>query len=239
MKHLSIFIFSSTITFSALSWGGSFTVTSNADAGAGSLRQAIIDLNLSSDPSNTITINPSLPVITLASDLPNIERSVSITASGPTPQVIDGNTSKFRLFSTLSSSGAPLSISIQNCTLQNGGAIGGSGGDGLNSTNPSGTTANRGAAGGGGMGAGGALFISPFSTVTLVSNVSLINNKAQGGKGGNVSDGPVPTSTVGGSGGGASFSDNKNAINPFGGGTLGGGVSPSNPETGGAAMPGF
>lgn len=216
MKIFRLFIYTGTIAFSALSWGGSFTVTSNNDTGPGSLRQAILDLNSSTDSSNTITIDSGLATITLASDLPLIEKSVSITTSGATPQVIDGNAKQFRLLSTLSNDGSSLSISIQNCTLQNGGAIGGSGADGL-SGGSSTSNANRGAGGGGGLGAGGALFIGPSSIVTMGSNVSLLNNHAQGGKGGDTIIGnrdPSPTFLWGG---GASFSDTKNTTTVYGG----------------------
>lgn len=137
------------------------------------------------------------------------------------PLKFDGNAKQFRLLNTLSKDGSSLSISIQNCTLQNGGAIGGSGADGL-SGGSSTNNANRGAGGGGGLGAGGALFIGPSSIVTMGSNVSLLNNHAQGGKGGDTIIGnrdPSPTFLWGG-GGGASFSDTKNTTTVYGGGAL-------------------
>ncbi|KAG6559777.1 Autotransporter beta-domain [Candidatus Rhabdochlamydia oedothoracis] len=216
MKNLGLFIFSSTIVFSALSWAGSFTVTNNLDDEVeGSLRKAIVDLNNSLDSSNTITINPGLSPIILQTDLPFIASSVDITASGSTPQVIDGNNNQFCLFSTVPFTPS-LSVSIENCTLKNGGAIGGSGGD------------SAGGGGGGGLGAGGALFIGFNDVVTFNSNVELLNNKAQGGSGGNVMTSDANPLPVAGGGGGISCLPNKNAPNS----------SEQNQGNGGGFMPG-
>ena len=122
-----------------------YTVTTNTDSGAGSLRQAITDLNSSADSSNTISI-ASLPgTITLASDLPVIQKPVTISATGSA--TVSGN-NLYRVFATTAD------LSIQNCTVQNGLALGGAGAAGLGS---SGSASCGGGGGGAGMG-GGALY---------------------------------------------------------------------------------
>ncbi len=100
-------------------------------------------------------------MIQLASDLPVIQKEVTITTSGNIPQIIDGNAKQFRLFAAI----APLAI--QNCTLENGGAVGGNG-----------YNANASTGGGGsGLGAGGAIYIDRNQSVTL-QDVVLANNTA-------------------------------------------------------------
>src|SRR5689334_1537896 len=107
------------VLFSTSFLHAAFTVTTNADSGVGSLRQAITDLNTSAMPG-TITINSGLGTITLASSLPIIQQTATIQAVST--QVVDG-ASSFRIFAT---NGA--SLTVQNCTLQNGLALGGTGG---------------------------------------------------------------------------------------------------------------
>ncbi|HEV3270301.1 MAG TPA: autotransporter domain-containing protein [Candidatus Rhabdochlamydia sp.] len=207
MKKILFLIFHSVLVSSSSLWAASFTVSSNADSGIGTLRQAIIDFNTSSDASSTITINPGLSTILLASDLPIIEPAISsvvdlvITTSGPAPQIIDGNANQFRLLASF------VQLDIQNCIFQNGGSIGG---NGYNADATSG-------GGGGGLGAGGGIYIGQDQTVNL-TGVTLASNKAQGGLGGSF----VPTTTSptnGGGGGGSSFSSApKDAVNGNGGG---------------------
>ncbi|MGB7128523.1 MAG: hypothetical protein WBD50_05480 [Candidatus Rhabdochlamydia sp.] len=144
----------SCLVFSSSLWGASFTVNTNADGGAGSLRKAITDLNASSDAENTITFNNRLATITLASDLPVILNPVTINGS-ITPQVIDGN-GQYRLIASTNT------LSINRCTLQNGAAIGQNGIDGLQASG----------GGGGGLGAGGAIYIAAGQAATL-SNIIL------------------------------------------------------------------
>ncbi|PWU14784.1 MAG: hypothetical protein C5B45_03910 [Chlamydiae bacterium] len=212
MEKISFLAFHFIIVSSSLC-AASFTVSSNADSGVNTLRQAIIDLNSSVDLSNTITIVAGLPEIQLASDLPVIQKEVTITTPGNIPQIIDGNTNQFRLFAAT----APLTV--QNCTLQNGGAIGG---NGYNADTDAG-------GGGGGLGAGGAIYIDRNQSVVL-QEVVLANNKAQGGSGGSlIISGGLPKN--GGGGGGSSFSSAAKNANTTGNG---GGDNPGTGVTGGA-----
>ena len=72
-----------------------YTVTTNADSGTGSLRAAITSAN--TDPGSTIQFDSSVftggaaSAITLLSDLPEIDASVTIDASTATGVTIDGN----------------------------------------------------------------------------------------------------------------------------------------------------
>lgn len=145
-------------------------VTTNADSGSGSLRAAIEQINAGSDGSNTINMQiPGNSPISLSSDLPVIKQNTVINSNGKQP--IDGQ-GQYRLFATIMAD-----LTINNCTLQNGAAIGGDGG-------------------GGGMGAGGAVYIDRGNTLTLITT-NINGCKAQGGKGYGRRD-------IGG--GGASFS---------------------------------
>ena len=110
MGIFKVIYFFSLIIFSSSLCAASFTVSTNADSGAGSLRQAILNINASSDLSNTITINTGLSPIVLSNDLPVIQKQVGISTTGTTPQVIDGD-SQFRLITSFTT------LSIANCTL--------------------------------------------------------------------------------------------------------------------------
>ncbi len=70
-----------------------FTVSTNADSGPGSLRQAITDSNAAGG-TNTITLEAGLATITLAGDLPAVQANVTILGNNNT---LDGG-STFRGF---------------------------------------------------------------------------------------------------------------------------------------------
>ncbi|SEE58064.1 autotransporter-associated beta strand repeat-containing protein [Rhizobiales bacterium GAS188] len=136
-----------------------FTVTTNADSGFGSLRQAILGSNAAGG-SNTITFAVG-GTITLASELPVITSGVTIDGTVNNP-IVSGNNS-YRVFFIDAPSGA--AVNIANLTIANGYAQGGNGGGG----------------GGGGLGAGGAIFA--MSGAVTLTNVGLSGNTAQGGGG--------------------------------------------------------
>ncbi len=198
MKKFSIFstlsVFSIQIACSL--HGAQFNVTTAADAGAGSLRQAIVDLTGSTDPNNTITINiPGATPIQLASDLPPIEKNATISATGAN-QTIDGGAA-YRLIVGAKKA----EISIKNCTLKGGLAKGGTGSNGYRGSGGNSTAGGGG--GGGGMGAGGGIYIGYQQTLTL-EDMTLSNNQAEGGQGG--ASLSSTTYVYGGGGGGSSFS---------------------------------
>ena len=153
-----------------------FAVTDNADSGAGSLRDAINQANLSADPNNAITFSGNVGTIQLLSDLPLVATSVQIDAKGSTLDgsvTTNGNivpTYRGFLISGIAANGtsaAATTVGISNLTIQNVVAQGGNGADG----------------GAGGLGAGGAIFVGPMATVTL-TNVDVSNASAVGGTGG-------------------------------------------------------
>ncbi|MFN5280209.1 MAG: hypothetical protein ACK5DO_23030, partial [Bradyrhizobium sp.] len=157
-----------------------FVVTTTADSGPGSLRDAINQANVA---GGTITFNlpANSTIATSAANgaLPPINNNVTIDGSGSSGLVISGGNAN-RGFFVLSGT-----VAISNLTIANGSAQGGAGGG------------SRSAPGGGGLGAGGAIFVNAGSTT--VSNVTFSNNTATGGvAGGSV----VHKGTSGGGGGG-------------------------------------
>ncbi|MBX9942935.1 MAG: hypothetical protein K2Y40_02540, partial [Reyranella sp.] len=144
-------------------WAANFTVSTNADSGAGSLRQAIIDSNAAGG-TNTITINTGVGTITLTSgDLPTIANNATIVGNNNT---LSGN-NQFRGLFIGAFSGTTqtaVSVSVSDLTIAKARAQGGNGG---------------GVASGGGAGLGGAIFVANQATLT-VSNVTLTGNSAVG-----------------------------------------------------------
>ncbi|MBV9431807.1 MAG: autotransporter domain-containing protein [Hyphomicrobiales bacterium] len=137
--------------------------------------------------------------ISTASDLPAITQSITVngnnfTLSGAN-STANGNSALFVFSGT---------VAINNLTISQVTAQGGAGGNSA----------------GGGAGLGGALFVGAQANVT-VSNVSLLNNVAQGGNGG------APQNIKGGGGGGG--------LGGAGGNGAGGGGGVGNPAVGGGA----
>lgn len=186
-----------------------FSVTSNADSGAGSLRQAMLDAAGSAGP-HTITIQNGLGTINLASGLPII--AGDLTIDGGTGNTIDGGGTSRPFFVE---SGT---VVISNLTIQNGMAQGGQGASGP-------------ASGGGGLGAGGALFVRSGANVTLDS-VAFSGNSAVGGDGGNGAAGGVVGAGGGGLGGNGGSGDGG------GGGGGGGGAFPGQTGSNGSGPDG-
>ncbi len=179
-------------------WAADYFVTNTTDSGAGSLRQAILDLNTAGAGTHSIAFSSSLGTISIANDLPPIlgtGQNITITGNGNT---VDGGTQHALLFI----GGGVVEVSDLN--LSNGHAQGGKGGG-----------SQFGGTGGGGLGAGGALFVNDGATVTI-SGVAFTGNQATGGSGGDPA-----SSAVGGGGGG--FRGNGGDSAPFTSGGGGGG----------------
>lgn len=155
------------------------TVTSNADSGSGTLREAL------STAAASDIINFNLPkgsTIKLESHLPIIDKSLTINGSNAARKVTINGQSKYPGFFVKEGVVKISDLNIENCKSQ-----GGRGGNGL------------GGGGGGGMGAGGGVYIeSKNSTVTL-TNLSFSNCSSDGGNGGN---GVFKLERNGGGGGG-------------------------------------
>ncbi len=208
MKRLLVCL--STVFLSA----ASYSVTTNSDSGAGSLRQAIIDMNSGGGVTNsiTITISGTSPIV-LLSDLPVIQKQATIQSTNPN-QIINGGEA-YRIFSTYQAS-----LDLSQLNLTSGFAGGGTGGDGSDS----------GGGGGGGIGAGGGVYVDLGKTLTL-NNVQINSCTAHGGSGGN--GGSSDGISQGGGGGGASWS-----IASKNGGGNGGGDYPGNGTNGGGSSEG-
>ncbi|WP_442483690.1 autotransporter domain-containing protein [Aeoliella sp. SH292] len=191
-----------------------FAVTNTSDSGAGSLRQAILDLNVAGAGSHSITFTGGLGTVTLVSDLPAIMgtgQTITITGNN---NAVDAQSQGSIFFI------AGGTTSISNLTLENGLAQGGQGGSGSGGA-------------GGGLGAGGALFVNTGANVTL-DNVDMDSNEAEGGNGGN-------GGTANGGGGGGGFSANGGSGSNGGGGgggLFGNGSNGSNGGGGGGGITG-
>ena len=163
------------------------TVTTTADSGAGSLRQAILDANATS-ANDEIVFAASLftngvGTITLASGLPTIAAtsaagSLSITGPGASSLTIHANQGNFSIFSIATAGNLTISgVTATGAKLSgNGGAFNNSGTLNLYSSTISGNSAARNAK------AGGGISNSNSGTVT-VSNSTINNNSAYYGGG--------------------------------------------------------
>lgn len=186
--------------------GADIWVSSMADAGAGSLRDAIEQANLNPTGTDTIRFDSSLmgQTITVQSMLPMISKgtggSLNIVGLGSDQLVISGH-NQTRVFWVESGN-----VTFEDVKIADGLAKGGNG-----------ATTGRGGGGGGGLGAGGAVFVNSTGSVTM-RNVRLANNSAQGGQGGEYSS----LILRGGGGGGGLGGDGGAAGNGGGGG--GGGL---------------
>jgi len=190
-----------------------YVVTTTADSGPGSLRDAL----LTATPGRVITFAVS-GTITLTSPLPPIRVALSITGPGVASLTISGADAYRVLF--VDAAGA--TVTISDVDIAHGLARGGKGGDGLYG-------------GGGGLGAGGGLFVN--SGTVVLSHVDFHDNAATGGNGGSFSGG------FNGGGGGGGLGGNGGAGYNYSGGGGGGyygngGSATSNGGGGGGGVSG-
>jgi autotransporter-associated beta strand protein len=152
------------------------------------------------DDGDTIVFDAD---VTLASDLPAIQWSVTIDGNG---HALSGGGQHRGLFIGAPSDGSfqAIDVSVANLTIRDTVAQGGDGGAGDTG-------------GGGGAGLGGAIYVADQATVT-VSNVSVQSSAARGGAGGGVAAG----ATAGGGGGGLGGDGGTAANSGGGGGGIGG-----------------
>lgn len=165
--------------------GVDINVSNLNDNGAGSLRQAILDINAGICNSYVLNLNVSGTII-LASSLPAITKELTINGNGVT---VSGN----KLYSIFAVNNAK--VAFNNLVIIDGLA---KGGDGLQ---PS----THGGGGGGGAGLGAAIFVIGSSSDVTLTDVVFKNNKAFGGNGGagKFTTG-VGSPNIGGNGGQAS-----------------------------------
>ena len=166
-----------------------YVVTTTADSGPGSLRDAL----QTAIPGRTITIAVSGTIV-LASPLPPIGVALSIAGPGAANLTISGADAVRVLF--VDAAGA--TVSISDVDIAHGLARGGNGGDGFYG-------------GGGGLGAGGGVFVNAGTVV--LSRVGFHDNAATGGNGGSYNG-----AFGGGGGGGLGGSGGTGAFHSGGGG---------------------
>jgi hypothetical protein len=169
-----------------------FTVTTTADSGAGSLRQAVIDANANSGPDE-IVFDSSIDgqTITLTTGELAVSDDLTVTGNGATNTIIDGNAAG-RIFAPGS-----VAFTISGTTLQDGAASGNGGAidaDGAITVDSTVVTDNTASLGGGGVSA----------AAVIVRNGSVVRaSHAVAGSGGGVlaqsGDVTVTDSTIGGS----------------------------------------
>jgi Bacterial Ig-like domain len=106
------------VVLASPAWAATYTVTNNADSGAGSLRQAIIDANATTGVEDTINFSlGSSATITLTSgQLPTITDGAGLTIDGGSADITISGDNKYRVFEVVS--GAKLTLS--NLTVANG-----------------------------------------------------------------------------------------------------------------------
>jgi hypothetical protein len=179
-------------------------VTNTLDSGAGSLRAAITNANA----GDTIVFTTG-GTITLASELPVINKNITIDGNGFNPTISGAGTYR-PFFIGTAGTGSPATVTIANLTITNAVAQGGTG-----------------FGAGAGAGLGGAIFVSSNGALTL-TNVAVSNTQANGGSvqsntqvgGGGGMGGTTSPGTTPGGGGGLFVGSNSPGFN--GGGPNGG-----------------
>ena len=108
------------VVLASPAWAATYTVTNNADSGAGSLRQAIIDANATTGVEDTINFSlGSSATITLTSaQLPTITDGAGLTIDGGSADITISGDNKYRVFEV---SGAKLTLN--NLTVADGGGV--------------------------------------------------------------------------------------------------------------------
>ncbi|MCB9933652.1 MAG: hypothetical protein H6841_09545 [Planctomycetes bacterium] len=159
-----------------------FNVTTLADSGAGSLRDAITQANASASTADTITFGVT-GTISLLTALPVLTDSITIDGPGRTALTIERNSGAgdFRIFETNT---IGLTLNIDQLTIQGGRAVQGGG---ILSRGPLNlfdvliqNCIAQGATGGG-NGEGGAIYHTPAVALCSITNSLIQNCQANGG----------------------------------------------------------
>jgi hypothetical protein len=159
-----------------------FNVTTLADSGAGSLRDAITQANASASTADTVTFGVT-GTISLLTALPVLTDSITIDGPGRTALTIERNVgaADFRIFETNT---IGLTLNISRLTIQGGRAVQGGG---ILSRGPLGlydvliqNCIAQGATGGG-NGEGGAIYHTPAVALCSITNSLIQNCQANGG----------------------------------------------------------
>ena len=97
------------VVLASPAWAATYTVTNNADSGAGSLRQAIIDANTTTGVADTINFSlGSSATITLTSaQLPPITDGAGLTIDGGSANITISGDNQYRVFEVGASGAKP------------------------------------------------------------------------------------------------------------------------------------
>ncbi len=153
-------------------------VTTNANSGEGSLRQAIIDASA----GDSIVI-PKNYTISLASEIA-FSKNLKINGQGSTIQVAVPGSSSYRVFTLGTSSSTATTVSLYNLVLQGGSLRTANGGTVLVNLNHNFTMKNCTISKGRAPYAGGLMINSPTGTSVTLENCTFSENEATTGNGG-------------------------------------------------------
>ncbi len=163
------------VVLASPAWAATYTVTNNADSGAGSLRQAIVDANATTGVADKINFDlGSAATITLTSSLPPITDGAGLTIDGGSADITISGDNQYHVFEV--GSGAKLTLS--NLTVAHSTAFRGGGIHNSGTLTVSNSTLSDNRAGG----AGGGIY-NLAGTVT-VSNSTLSGNSANSSESG-------------------------------------------------------
>src|SRR5215211_2949947 len=106
------------VVLASPAWAATYTVTNNADSGAGSLRQAMIDANATTGVADTINFNlGSAATITLTSaQLPTITDGAGLTIDGGSADITISGANQYGVFEV----GSGAMLTLNNLTVANG-----------------------------------------------------------------------------------------------------------------------
>jgi len=210
------------VVLASPAWADNYTVNTNADSGEGSLRQAIIDADATTDVADTINfeLGSSAATITLTSaQLPTITDGAGLTIDGGSADITISGANQYRVFEV----GSDAKLTVSNLTVANGAdATASSGGGGIYNGRGTLEVINSTLSGNSAANGGGA--IVNLEGTTTVSNSTLSGNSANdfGGGGILISQGTatVSNSTLWGNSATVSGFDGGGGIYNRGGGTV-------------------
>ena len=109
------------VVLASPAWAATYTVTTNADSGESSLRQAIIDANTNTGVADTINFElGSSATITLTSaQLPTITDAAGLTIDGGSADITISGANQYQVFQVGSDETRP-KLTLSNLTVANG-----------------------------------------------------------------------------------------------------------------------
>src|SRR5215208_5815302 len=168
------------VVLASPAWAATYTVNTNADSGAGSLRQAIIDANTTTGVADPINFAPSLSgqTITLTSaQLPTITDVAGLTIDGGSADITISGDNKYRVFAVGSGIGNGARLTLSNLTVANGAVGISEGGGGIRNIGSTLEVSNSTISSNSAY-AGGGIYIEGDGATLEVSNSTISSNSA-------------------------------------------------------------